>query len=128
MDHRLTWLRLSMVSLALAIVLGAFGVHGLESHVTAARLTTWQTAQYYHVIVSIILLIFAVASDRWQVPRWSLRLLVAGGLLFSGSLYVLVLADQSWLGAITPLGGMFLIAGLFLAAIGCCRINHPPSQ
>lgn len=128
MDHRLTWLRLSMVSLALAIVLGAFGVHGLESHVTAARLATWQTAQYYHVIVSIILLILAVASDRWRVPRWSLRLLVAGGLLFSGSLYVLVLADQSWLGAITPLGGMFLIAGLFLAAIGCCRINHPPSQ
>jgi len=128
MDHCLIWLRLSLVSLAVAVLLGAFGAHGLESQVTAERLATWQTAQYYHVMVSLIVLILVVASERWRVPLWSLRLLIAGGILFSGSLYVLVLADLAWLGAVTPIGGVLLIAGLFLAAIGCCRINHPPSS
>lgn len=122
------FVRLCFVSLALAMALGAFGAHGLASMVSPERLETWDTANRYHVWTSLILLCVCIARDQWRVPVWSVRLITAGGVIFAGSLYVLVLTGLSWFGAITPIGGIFLISGLFVAAIGCCRHNSPPSQ
>lgn len=120
-------LRLCFGSIALAIALGAFGAHGLASVVSPARLETWETANQYHVWTSLILLSVSLVRDQWHFPAWSLRLITAGGVIFAGSLYLLVLSGHAWLGAITPIGGIFLISGLIVAAIGCGRNNTPPS-
>ena len=102
---------------ALAVALGAFGAHGLRSRVDAAMLDIWSTASQYHFYHALALLLVGVlarqAGTGVITAGW---ILFAGMLVFSGSLYVLVLSGQKWLGAITPVGGTALIIGwLWLA-------------
>ena len=98
---------------ALAVALGAFGAHALEGTVTPARLETWQTAAAYalgHAAPALI----ASAMAGWTNSRsalWAARLFLVGTVLFSGSLYALVLLDLPILGAVAPLGGASFIAG-----------------
>lgn len=106
------------VSAALAVALGAFGAHGLKSRLTPELMVTWQTAVQYHFYHALGL--FAVAGVAALLPasaavKWSGWLMVAGILLFSGSLYALALTGVRGLGAITPLGGVaFIIAWVLL--------------
>jgi len=93
---------------AVAVGLGAFGAHALGDSVDAASLQTWRTAAGYHLLHSVVLLVVAAHPRVTDLAR---RLFVAGILLFSGSLYLLVLTGERWLGAITPLGGVCLIGG-----------------
>lgn len=93
---------------ATGVALGAFGAHALAAHVTPERLTTWETATRYHLLHAVVLLALAALPTRSPWPR---RLFAAGITLFSGSLYLLVLLDLPILGAVTPLGGVALIAG-----------------
>ena len=101
--------RIAAVFGFLAVTLGAFGAHGLkatlESHGTAA---IWQTAALYHLVHSVVLL---VLGQRDTPPRASYILFAAGIVIFSGSLYLLAVTNVKWLGAITPLGGLSLLAG-----------------
>lgn len=109
-----------------AIILGAFGAHGLESRGLAAEsIQAWETAveyQFYHVFTLIALTI--VQRHLAEGPaKWSRRLMIAGMLMFSVSIYGLVLDELmgmnwSFLGPITPLGGTLLTIGwgCFLAA------------
>ncbi len=93
---------------ALAVAAGAFGAHALRGQVTPERLDTWQTAASYHLVHAVVLLVLASAPT----PRTtSFALFGAGIVLFSGSLYALVLLDLPVLGAVTPLGGVAFIAG-----------------
>lgn len=106
---------------ALAVVLGAWGAHGLEESLAAAgRIQVWETAVFYHFIHVLALLVLALASRQpwfWLVALfWG-----AGILLFSGSLYYLSLGGPSWLGPVTPLGGLFLILGWLLLAASAFR-------
>lgn len=116
------WLAISALAGASAVVLGAFGAHALRSRLDDAALATWQTAVQYHLVHALALLalaLFARATGR-SVALPS-GLLVAGILLFSGSLYLLATAGWKWLGPITPLGGLCFIAGwlsILLAARG----------
>lgn len=87
---------------ALAVGLGAFGAHGLREQLTPERLATWETAVRYQMYVALALQIGAVRGCY---------LLLAGSAIFSGSLYLLCLTGQRWLGAVTPLGGLAMIAG-----------------
>jgi uncharacterized membrane protein YgdD (TMEM256/DUF423 family) len=87
-------------------VAGAFGAHGLEGTVPPARLETWETAARYHLVHAVALLFLA-----GRPGRWAFRLMTAGIAVFSGSLYALVLLDLPRLGAVTPVGGLMLIAG-----------------
>lgn len=102
----------------LGVALGAFGAHGLRGTLSAADLAIFETGVRYQLIHAVALLAAAWASTRWPsgtvtVAGW---LLVAGILVFSGSLYVLVLTGLRWMGAITPLGGVsFLVAWALLA-------------
>ncbi len=101
------WL-LGGLSGALAVMLGAFGAHALRGSVEPALLETWRTAAHYHLLHSVVLI--AIGAH----PRgtgWATGLIATGIALFSGSLYLLVLTGQRWLGAVTPLGGVCLIAG-----------------
>ena len=108
---------------ALAVVLGAFGAHGLKQRVDAALLDTWATASDYHFYHALALLLVGVLAKVLEHPAlvnagW---VMLAGMLVFSGSLYLLVLTGQRWLGAITPLGGTALIIGWLMLAWGIYR-------
>ncbi len=104
-----------------AILLGAFGAHGLVDRVSPERLANWHTAATYHLAHAIALLalaLFAKATGRSVALPASL---FTGGILcFSGSIYLLVLTGQKWLGPITPLGGLAMAAG-WLALIPLAR-------
>ena len=100
---------------AVAVAAGAFGAHALRDIVTEARLETWQTAASYGLAHAVVAAFAASRPARWS--QRAAALFLAGTLLFSGSLYALVLLDLPWLGAVTPLGGVAFIAGwLSLAA------------
>jgi uncharacterized membrane protein YgdD (TMEM256/DUF423 family) len=98
---------------ALGVGLGAFGAHALRSRVDARMLEVWETAVRYHLVHALALLVVAWVAGRQPggAAAWAGWLFVAGVAVFSGSLYTMVLSGQRWLGAVTPLGGVALIAG-----------------
>lgn len=101
-----------------AVALGAFGAHGLRGTLSAADLATFETGARYQMYHALALFAVAWAYGRWPgttvaVAGW---LFVAGVVVFSGSLYTLVLTGQRWLGAVTPLGGVCFLAGWALLA------------
>ena len=103
---------------ALAVIMGAFGAHGLKARVDAALLETWATASLYHFHHGLGLLLVGILARQFSgsgfvAAGWTL---FAGMLIFSGSLYLLVLTGQRWLGAITPIGGTAMIAGWLMLA------------
>jgi uncharacterized membrane protein YgdD (TMEM256/DUF423 family) len=82
----------------------------------------WSTAAKYHLVHSAVLLAVAVYERATgQRATAAFAMLLAGVVVFSGSLYVLVLTGQRWLGALTPLGGLALIAGWILAGLAIAR-------
>ena len=116
-DHR-KLLALAAFLLALATALGAFGAHALEGMFNAHRLETWETAVQYHAWNSLGILALLLISKAFKTDlKLPVQLILAGIFIFSGSLYVLCLTDASWLGAITPIGGVAFIAGWCLAGL-----------
>lgn len=112
------------VMAALAVALGAFGAHGLKNMVTTDRLAVFETAVRYHMYHAFALIAFGL----WQQFSHTSANMVgygflAGILIFSGSLYALVLLDKGILGAITPIGGVFLIASWLLWAYQIYKQN-----
>lgn len=95
---------------ALAVALGAFGAHALKATLPPELLVTWETAVRYQMYAAFGIQLGALQRGS-QGPLWFLAL---GSLFFSGSLYLLCLTGVRWLGAITPLGGLALIAGWLL--------------
>ncbi|MBS1713447.1 MAG: DUF423 domain-containing protein [Armatimonadetes bacterium] len=109
-------------SLAVAFALGAFGTHSLKDRLTPDLLEVFRTGQVYQVYVSLALVGIGLAADRTGGNlRWPVRLVCAGGLVFSGSLYVLALSGVRVWGAVTPLGGVFLLVGTAWAATVLAR-------
>ncbi|MDR2213550.1 MAG: DUF423 domain-containing protein [Pseudomonadales bacterium] len=118
----LTWLFWAAVNGFIAVALGAFGAHGLQGRVTAQRLDNWHTAVQYQMFHAVALLAVAfLVRELGALPllRVSGRLFLAGIALFCGSLYLLVLSNQRWLGMITPVGGVCFLAGWVLLAYAC---------
>ena len=112
-------LLVAALALAAAVVLGAFGAHALKGRLSPEMLATYHTAVQYHFWHALGLLGVGVLMSRSpddSALRWVAWLLIAGLLLFSGSLYLLALTGARWLGAVTPLGGVaFIAAWLWLA-------------
>lgn len=113
------WLSTGALLGGAAVALGAFGAHGLKARVPADLLAVFETAARYHLVHALAIVAVAWAAERFPgtcttAAGW---LFVAGILLFSGSLYALVLTGVRGLGAITPLGGLMLIAGWVLLAM-----------
>jgi uncharacterized membrane protein YgdD (TMEM256/DUF423 family) len=100
-----------------AVVLGAFGAHGLRERVAPPMLEIYRTGALYHLVHAVAALAVALAADRLRWPRLVVGLFGAGIVVFSGSLYTLAITSKSWLGAITPIGGVTLIAGWAVIAI-----------
>jgi uncharacterized membrane protein YgdD (TMEM256/DUF423 family) len=112
-------LLLASLLLALAVALGAFGAHALKARMGPELQTVWATAVQYHAWHALgllgigILMTVRPALGALALPAW---LMIAGIVLFSGSLYALVLTGAKGLGAVTPLGGAaFIAAWLTLA-------------
>ena len=109
---------LGSINAMLAVILGAFGAHGLKGRLTEDLLAIYQTGVQYHFYHSLGLLLIGVIA--WQLPgsvwlKWSAWIMLAGIILFSGSLYLLALTNVRWLGMITPIGGIaFIVAWLLL--------------
>ena len=98
--------------LALAVGLGAFGAHALENILTPERLQTWETAVFYQTWNALGLVLIALVSKIFQKElKLASNLILLGIFIFSGSLYTLCLTDIGLFGAITPIGGISLIAG-----------------
>ena len=114
---------------ATGVALGAFGAHALKTRLADTGTTeVWRTAVTYHLVHAIALFALAngVLGANAGLPR-AVRLLWSLGILcFSGSLYLLALGGPLWLGPITPLGGIFFIAGWICAA--CARLPNLPSS
>lgn len=112
------WIAISALNLALAVMLGAFGAHGLKSFATPEQLTWWATATQYFFYHAIGLLILAVLNKT--TPTFPIKnpfiLIQIGILFFCGSLYIMALGLPRILGAITPIGGAFMIVGWVLLA------------
>lgn len=110
---------LGAASAAAAIALGAFGAHALKSRLAPDLLAIFHTAFQYHLAHSLGLVLIGLAGFHWPDSRWlraSGWLMLAGIVLFSGSLYALSLTGVRAIGAITPVGGVaFIAAWIFLA-------------
>ena len=107
----------------LAVALGAFGAHALRARLEPRDLEIFETAVRYQMYHALGLIGVAWLSTRLAGPLtgWAGWLMIAGTLVFSGSLYLLVLTGPRWLGAITPIGGLMLIAGWLLVVVAILR-------
>lgn len=96
----------------LAVISGAFGAHAIKSMVSASHIQTWQTASEYHIYHALGLVALGIWCERRLVQKFARLaglLMIAGIILFSGSLYLLVLTGNTKLGMITPIGGVLFI-------------------
>jgi len=95
-----------------AVAAGAFGAHGLKGVFTPDRLETFEVAVRYQMFHALAILLAGLLDAR--TAAWCF---LAGTAIFSGSLYLLVLTEHRWLGAVTPVGGLLLLAGWLLLAL-----------
>lgn len=119
---------LGAASAALAVLAGAFGAHALKARLPPDALAVFETGARYHLAHALGLLAAAWAVSRWpgDAAAWGGWLLLAGTVLFSGSLYALALTGVRWLGAVTPLGGLAFVAGWALLAVAALRGGPAP--
>ena len=113
--------------------MGAFGAHALKPTLEAAgTLYVWQTAVDYQMWHALALLFSALIPKSGAAGRAATLLFSSGILLFSGSLYWLALGGPSWLGPVTPLGGLSLMAGWVALAFAFqanrCRGDSSPDR
>ncbi|RJX37844.1 DUF423 domain-containing protein [Paenibacillus pinisoli] len=112
------------VNAALAIALGAFGAHGLEGKVTDHYLDVFETGVRYHMYSALGLMLISLLDKVLGGSRKVMiggRLIFAGTIIFSGSLYILTLTGFSKLGMITPIGGVAMIAGWVFVILGAAK-------
>ncbi len=107
----------------IAVGAGAFGAHGLRDRLTPADLEIFETAVRYQMYHGLALFVVAWAMTQWEhasvaFAGWSF---VVGIVVFSGSLYTLVLSGARWMGAITPIGGVAFLVGWALLAWSALR-------
>ena len=113
------FLILGGLNAAAAVMLGAFGAHGLKTRLTPDMLAVYQTGVQYHFYHALGLILIGIVALHLPSSPWlrgSGWIMFAGILLFAGSLYLLSMTQLRWLGMITPIGGLaFITAWLLLA-------------
>jgi uncharacterized membrane protein YgdD (TMEM256/DUF423 family) len=110
------------ISAAIGVSCGAFAAHALKERLAPDLLAVFETGARYQLLHALGLLAAAAAVPVFgERAAWGGWLLLAGTVLFSGSLYLLALTGLRWLGAITPLGGVAFIAGWVLLAVAALR-------
>jgi uncharacterized membrane protein YgdD (TMEM256/DUF423 family) len=125
----MNWSAIGAIAMALAVVFGAFGAHGLRDRLDAYSMTVYEKAVFYHFVHGIGLLTVPVLAKVGMLRQSGASLicwlLTLGILLFSGSLYALAISGVRTLGAITPFGGLAFIAAWTLLAWELARHRLP---
>lgn len=127
-----TYIKIGAFLGMLAVILGAFGAHGLEKILSANQIDTFETGVRYHFYHTFALLIACLLSSKHptKLLLWAARCFIIGILLFSGSIYLLacreVLGIESWwfLGPLTPIGGTFFIIGWILVFLNVFKEDN----
>jgi uncharacterized membrane protein YgdD (TMEM256/DUF423 family) len=120
MDRRRTTVQLAGVLGALGIAAGAFGAHALAGSLDAPSRAIYETAVRYHLLHALALLVVGCGPESLWRSRWcsgGCSAWLAGIAVFCGTLYSLALGAPRWLGAVTPIGGLSLIAGWLAVAL-----------
>jgi uncharacterized membrane protein YgdD (TMEM256/DUF423 family) len=119
-----TWLAAGALLALFAVMAGAFGAHGLRGMVSDRSLEVFQTAvtyQMYHAIALVLIALLSATGLSRRLLGAAAGFFLAGTLLFSGSLYLLVLTDIRWVGPVTPLGGLCFMVGWGLVVAAAIR-------
>lgn len=127
----ISWVRVSAIMGLMGVGLGAAGAHGRIHDVVEAtgHLDDWATAVDYHLLHTVVLLLIAaLGSGLSRFFRLAWRLIFFGVVFFSGSLYLMGLTGKGWLGAVTPIGGLCLMAGWLCLALGAGKGRLRPSE
>ena len=116
----MNWSAIGATLLGIAVLIGAFGAHALRERLDAYATRIYERAAFYQFVHALGLLALgaalatgSAAASAAQLAGW---LLLAGSIVFCGSLYALALSGMRMLGAITPFGGVALVAGWFVFA------------
>ncbi len=121
----MNWTGIGSLALGVAVMLGAFGAHGLRARLDAYSMGVYERAVFYHFIHALGLLIASILPKLGVISEsagtWVCSLLLAGILIFSGSLYLLAVTGNRGLGAITPIGGLAFIAAWLWLAVAAFR-------
>jgi uncharacterized membrane protein YgdD (TMEM256/DUF423 family) len=110
----------------LGVAAGAFGAHALGDSLGPDRIRTFETAVRYQLLHALALIGVGLASAQWPDRRWTGAgvLMIAGAVLFSGSLYALSILDIGVFGAVAPVGGVSLLAGWGLGLAAAWRLQR----
>jgi uncharacterized membrane protein YgdD (TMEM256/DUF423 family) len=121
----MNWTAIAALGLGVGVMLGAFGAHALRTRLDAYSMSVWERAVFYHFVHMLGLLVvplFERAGTLTRIARtWVCWLLLAGVILFCGSLYTLALTGVRELGAVTPFGGLSFIAAWLVLAVALLR-------
>ena len=120
----INWIGVAAINMAIAVALGAFGAHGLKSLVSVQQLEWWHTATLYLFVHALGLLLVGLLIQLRYISHTTAWLLQIGIIIFAGSLYALTLGAPRWFGAITPIGGILMIAGWLWLAVSVFRLGH----
>ncbi|WP_201603860.1 DUF423 domain-containing protein [Psychrobacter immobilis] len=119
----LNWIGIAAINMAIAVALGAFGAHGLKNIVSAQQLEWWHTATLYLFVHALGLLLVGLLIRLRYATQTTAWLLQIGIMIFAGSLYAMTLGAPLWFGAITPIGGVLMIAGWLWLAVSSFKMN-----
>ena len=123
----MNWTATAAIMLALAVAIGAFGAHGLQGRLDTYSLGIYEKAVFYHFIHALGMLAIPLLVQAGLISRtagnWTGWLLLAGIVLFSGSLYLLAVTGVRTLGAVTPFGGASFIAAWVTLAV-CALLSR----
>jgi uncharacterized membrane protein YgdD (TMEM256/DUF423 family) len=122
----MNWVLVAAIWGFLGVALGAFGAHGLAKDTPAQALDWWKTAALYHLVHALALLlggVLGVLGARVDAAAWCF---LVGSAIFSGTLYAMTLGAPRVLGAITPLGGLLLLAGWLLLGLSARSLPGRP--
>ena len=106
-----------------AVAFGAFGAHGLRGRLSPAMLEVYRTGALYHLVHAVAALAVVLAGERLRRGRLILTLFTAGIVVFAGSLYALAITGVTVLGAVTPLGGLLLLAAWAMVALEAAPLS-----
>ena len=120
----LNWIGIAAINMAIAVALGAFGAHGLKGVVNVQQLEWWHTATLYLFIHALGLLVVGLLIRLKYTTQATAWLLQTGIIIFAGSLCAMTLGAPRWFGAITPIGGVLMIAGWLWLAISTFRLEN----
>lgn len=118
-----SWIIIGAVLAGISVIAGAFGAHGLKPRISPNYLAIYETAVQYHMFHSLALIVLGLIGFyiNQHVVYLPGIFILTGIIIFSGSLYCLVLTNLRWFGAITPIGGVSFVVGWIWLAYNVWR-------